>query len=95
MFFPEPNVDSCVIRLDKKNLYYNKTFIDRFKRVVNSAFAMRRKTLANNLKSSFSLSMEKVSEVLANCGFRADIRGEAIGIEDFVLLSNELNKILR
>lgn len=95
MFKPAPNVDSAVVRIDFNQSKYDIANLDLFKRVVTSAFAMRRKTLANNLKSSFSLSMEKVSEVLANCGFRADIRGEAIGIEDFVLLSNELNKILR
>ena len=90
MFFPEPNVDSCVIRLDKKNFDYNKTFIDRFKRVVNSAFAMRRKTLANNLTKSLGVSREQCLNAILKIGKSENVRAEELSLEDFINLTNEL-----
>ena len=93
MFKPAPNVDSAVVRIDFDLNKYNISNLDLFKKVVTSAFAMRRKTLANNLKSSFSLSNDVSTTLITNCGFKADIRGEALSVEDFVKLSNELNKI--
>ena len=63
MFYPEPNVDSAVVKItkreqpldcDKKNL----------RRVVKSAFAMRRKTLANNLAASFAHGRAEFEAVL-------------------------------
>lgn len=95
MFKPAPNVDSAVVRIDFDMNKYKIDNLDLFKKVVTSAFAMRRKTLSNNIKSTFSLTVDKVSKVLEDCGFRADIRGEALSVEEFVTLSNELNKILR
>lgn len=93
MFKPAPNVDSAVVRIDFDLNKYDISNLDLFKKVVTSAFAMRRKTLANNLKSSFSLSNDMATTLISNCGFKADIRGEALSVEDFVKLSNELNKI--
>ena len=95
MFKPAPNVDSAVVRIDFDLNKYDISNLDLFKKVVTSAFAMRRKTLANNLKSSFALSVDKVTVLLENCGFKSDIRGEALSIEEFVTLANELNKIIR
>lgn len=95
MFKPAPNVDSAVVRIDFDMNKYKIDNLDLLKKVVTSAFAMRRKTLSNNIKSTFSLPVDKVSKVLEDCGFRADIRGEALSVEEFVTLSNELNKIFR
>ena len=94
MFKPAPNVDSAVVRIDFNLNKYDISNLDLFKKVVTCAFAMRRKTLSNNLKSSFSLSADKVSTLIETCGFKSDIRGEALSIEEFVTLSNELNKII-
>lgn len=95
MFKPAPNVDSAVVRID---FDYDKYGIDNlaiYKKVVTAAFAMRRKTLANNLKSYFSLDMQKVQDILAECSLKADVRGEALSISQFVCLSNVLNKYLK
>lgn len=57
-FKPKPNVDSAVIHLDLENGYFERTKTQRppgfsnetFRKLVRGAFAMRRKTLRNNLK---------------------------------------------
>lgn len=90
MFFPEPNVDSCVIRLDRKALNYDKKFIERFQKVVNSAFSMRRKTLANNLTKNLGLSREKCLDAIKKVGKAESVRAEELTINDFVALTQEL-----
>lgn len=95
MFKPAPNVDSAVVRIDFNFDKYNIENLSLFKRLVTSAFAMRRKTLANNLKSSFSLDAETIEKLLNSVDLKKDVRGEALSVEEFVKLSNQLNKILK
>lgn len=95
MFKPAPNVDSAVVRIDFNKNLYNIKDLQLLKRVISSAFAMRRKTLSNNLKSSFNLTQEKLQELYTNCNLKENIRGEALSVEEFVNLSNELNNILK
>ncbi len=95
MFKPAPNVDSAVVRIDfNKNLYDIKN-LQLLKKVIASAFAMRRKTLSNNLKSSFNLSQDNLQQLYIYCNLQENIRGEALSVKEFVNLSNELNKILK
>jgi len=89
-FTPAPNVDSALIRLDLKLNKYNiddrKFFVD----FVHNSFAMRRKTLVNNLLKSYKLSREYIESVLSEIGLNAMIRPENISVENFVKLSNLL-----
>lgn len=94
MFMPMPNVDSAIVRID---LVPNKyEIVDRvfLCKVIRGAFSMRRKTLVNNLKSVLNLSSEVLERVLLKLGFEKSVRGESLSTENFVLLSNELYKIL-
>ena len=51
-----------------------------FFRVIRTAFAMRRKTLANNLMAAFSFTRGQTEEILEKCGLKSDVRGEALGL---------------
>lgn len=87
MFTPAPNVDSAVVRIDfvkKYNIVDEKTLNN----LIKSAFQMRRKTLANNLKNSFGYSAEYCALLLKELGVSENIRGEALKIEQFVELAN-------
>ena len=66
----------------------------RFFKVVRAAFGQRRKTLVNALYSAFSRKMEKeeITDIVASCGFNPKIRGETLGIEEFIKLSAYFNK---
>ena len=91
MFFPEPNVDSCVIRLDRKEIKQNKDFDSFFKKIVNSAFSMRRKTLANNLTKSLSINREKCLNAILKIGKSESVRAEELTLNDFLNLAKELS----
>ncbi len=90
-FLPAPNVDSTVLRLYTHETALSGEAEKRFFAVVRAGFAMRRKTLANNLRAAFpSLTGENIRAALVRCGFSADIRGEKLSIEQFMLLAKEL-----
>ncbi len=94
MFTPVPNVDSAIVKID---FVENKYPIDNTKvldETIKSAFAMRRKTLENNLKTSFKLNSETIQDILSRVGLPPQVRGEKLTTEDFVKLSNEINKTL-
>ncbi|MBR5173781.1 MAG: ribosomal RNA small subunit methyltransferase A [Clostridia bacterium] len=89
MFYPAPNVDSAVVRIDidrNKLSEENKPLIHK---LVRSAFAMRRKTLVNNLNASFGISKQEATERLNRAGLDEKVRGEALSLDDYVRLSKE------
>ena len=93
MFTPSPNVDSAIVRMDINKNKYQIDNMEVFRKTVTSAFKMRRKTLFNNLKSDFNFSSEQIIDLLTSCGLDVKIRGEKLSCQDFVNLSNLINRI--
>ncbi len=87
-FYPVPKVDSAVIRLDicEKKYDCNK---NKVKQIIKASFAMRRKTLVNNLMA-LGLSRECVESALTQLGFDVRVRGEVLQVADFIGLANIL-----
>ena len=91
-FIPAPNVDSAVVRID---LYKEPKFTPKdekfFRNLIKAAFEMRRKTLVNAINAKYShLTKERIAEALVTLGFDENVRGERLGTEDFVKLSDLL-----
>lgn len=94
VFVPQPNVDSAVIRLTKRErpavTVTDETF---FFQVTRASFAQRRKTLLNNLTSQLPDGKQKkevILQALSASGIDPARRGETLSLEEFGLLSNEL-----
>lgn len=92
-FMPRPKVGSAVIRLtvhkeppvhveDEKLMFG----------IIRASFNQRRKTLANGLKNSaeLNLSREIIAECIEELGRGSGIRGEALTLEEFAVLSNNI-----
>jgi 16S rRNA (adenine1518-N6/adenine1519-N6)-dimethyltransferase len=60
--------------------------------LIRASFNQRRKTLVNGLVNApnLGLSKEHVAETLEEMGLPANIRGEALTLEQFAVLSNLL-----
>jgi len=89
-FIPRPNVTSTVVRMNiRTDKLLDKKSEEIFFCIVRAAFNQRRKTLANALSSAFSETRTKadITEIVEKCGFDARIRGEVLGIDDFINLS--------
>jgi 16S rRNA (adenine1518-N6/adenine1519-N6)-dimethyltransferase len=93
-FYPQPKVDSTVLRMivRKKPLMALKN-PELFRYIVRLAFGHRRKTLFNNIKNSDLISFtspREVSTILENIGINGERRGETLTVEEFGHLSNAL-----
>lgn len=93
-FLPQPKVTSTVITLKTRQTPPCPVADEAlFFRVVRAAFGQRRKTLSNALSSGFpALGKEGVNQVLAACGLPTTIRGEALTMEQFAAIANEMAK---
>lgn len=88
MFTPAPNVDSAIVKIDfvpNKYAINNTKVLDD---TIKAVFAMRRKTIENNLKSYFRLSSDIIHEILNKCNLMPNIRGEKLTTAELVNLSN-------
>ena len=90
LFYPEPNVDSAVVRLDVNRNKFCIDDHDFFRKTVRVAFAMRRKTLTNNLVVGFKIDRATAENVLEKAGLTPNCRGEELSVEQFVKLSKLL-----
>ncbi|MDR2634798.1 MAG: 16S rRNA (adenine(1518)-N(6)/adenine(1519)-N(6))-dimethyltransferase RsmA [Clostridiales bacterium] len=92
VFYPVPNVDSAVIRIDVNRNKFEGENLPLASALVKSAFHMRRKTFANNLSASFKLERSETEAVLAACGIPIKARGETLGLDKIIELSRVLKK---
>lgn len=90
-FTPKPKVFSTVLTLtphtnppvpEDERLWYF--------RVVRAAFAQRRKTLLNALCAGLALPKEAAARAITNAGLSPQVRGETLGIEEFLNLSRHM-----
>ena len=89
-FFPSPEVDSCVIKLDiLDNPPVNVKDKNKFFALIKLAFSQRRKTILNSL-SSGAYNKEQIGIVLEKLGLDPKLRAEDLSIEDFANITNEL-----
>ena len=93
MFTPPPKVDSAFVVMPRRECPPVEVQDENlFFRVAAAAFAMRRKTMENNVIASFRVSREEAKEWLSQCGIPDGARGETLSLQDFALLSNVLAK---
>lgn len=90
MFFPSPNVDSAVVRIDIDRTKLDGENAPLLHKLVRSSFAMRRKTLANNLSVAFQIDKQEAGKLIEEAGFSPMVRGEALSLDDYKKLTKSL-----
>lgn len=90
MFFPAPNVDSAVVRIDIDRAKLDGENFALLHKLVRSSFAMRRKTLANNLSVAFQIDKQEAGKLIEEAGFSPMVRGEALSLDDYKKLTKTL-----
>lgn len=90
-FMPQPKVGSAVIRLKRHEKPPVEVKNEKLLfQVIRASFNQRRKTLANGLNNfgAFSIGKEGLQACIEELGIPANIRGEALSLEQFARLSN-------
>lgn len=86
VFIPRPNVDSIVVSFTKKERAKLKNE-ELFFKLIRDSFKQKRKTLKNNLKE---YDLNKIEEILNKHNLDLTVRAEALPIEIFIEISNNL-----
>ena len=96
-FVPQPKVTSSVIRLTRREkplaAVSGEEAEEMMFRLVRAAFNQRRKTLVNAAASQIpGLDKERTERALTALGYDTRVRGEVLGVSDFVRLAEELRR---
>ena len=90
-FIPRPNVGSAVIRLTRHSVSPVKVTNDKWMfKLIKAAFGQRRKTLLNSLLSGAAVPKDATVSALHDMNLAETIRGEALTLEQFAVLSDLL-----
>ena len=84
VFWPAPNIESGLVRIDV-DPERDRSVRDKVFPLIDAAFAQRRKTLRSTLASVYGSSVE-AEEALREAGIDPGLRGEKLGVGDFVRL---------
>lgn len=86
-FYPVPKVSSAVIKIDI--LKEREVPFDEYRKIVKAAFAMRRKTIFNNLKALFGSHTEKI---LKDSDIDLNARAQQLSCDDYINIAKTAQK---
>lgn len=90
-FMPSPKVDSTVIRLALRSTPPISVKDEKlFFKVVRAAFGQRRKTFANSVSSVAGINKAAVQKALNDCKINENIRAEALTMDEWADVVNNL-----
>ncbi|WP_418276052.1 16S rRNA (adenine(1518)-N(6)/adenine(1519)-N(6))-dimethyltransferase RsmA [Isoptericola jiangsuensis] len=92
VFWPEPNVDSALVAVDRGEPPVTTAPRERVFAVVDAAFAQRRKTLRAALAGIFG-SGAAAEEALRAAGVDPTLRGERLTIDEFARIAEQLGAV--
>lgn len=98
-FMPPPRVNSAVVRLDRtqaRNPVSSKLLSEEellhTMRVIDAAFAQRRKTIRNSMSAS-GFDKDKLDQVFLATGIAPTVRAEVLTSQDFICLAAALEPL--
>jgi len=98
-FYPPPQVDSAVVRIDvteqpavwlEEDADADRIDETAFFRVVRAGFSQKRKTLRNSLSAGLGLSPASVEKVLEQAGVNPQRRAETLSLQEWAHLVRPL-----
>lgn len=89
-FTPKPKVESQCITLTRLETPPVQADKDVLFALIHAGFAMRRKTLCNNLMHAFSLPRLQALALLAAAGIPEAARGETLSLADYARIANAM-----
>ncbi len=92
-FWPQPKVDSAIIRLKPKNISFDLE-PENFFKVLKAGFSSPRKKVINNFSRKFNLPKDLMLEGFKNCSLAPSLRAGEIDLQGWMCLGRYFaNKI--
>ncbi|MDP3234901.1 MAG: 16S rRNA (adenine(1518)-N(6)/adenine(1519)-N(6))-dimethyltransferase RsmA [Myxococcales bacterium] len=94
-FHPPPKVNSAVVRLSRREKPRAEVINEaRFRQLVKSSFAQRRKTLSNSIASDKALAETyELGAALVTAGIDGKRRAETLSVEEFATIERALGPV--
>lgn len=92
-FLPPPRVDSAVLRLERAPLSEDPALLLDAARTADAAFAQRRKTIRNSLRSALCTEAADIDAALEAAGIEGSLRAETLAPEAFLALAVALRDV--
>jgi 16S rRNA (adenine1518-N6/adenine1519-N6)-dimethyltransferase len=95
-FYPEPKVDSEVVKFTARSIPLAEVKNERlFEKVIRTTFSNRRKTLLNSIKGAnyFNLDKNKILIAFEHSGIDPQRRPETLTISEFSTLCNNIGSV--
>jgi 16S rRNA (adenine1518-N6/adenine1519-N6)-dimethyltransferase len=89
-FIPSPNVDSAVVHIKKRTTPIIVKDIAVLRKLIRAGFAMRRKTLVNNIATIFNVDKNSIKQDIGKLGFLQTVRGEDLSLEEYIKIADFL-----
>ncbi|TEB12227.1 16S rRNA (adenine(1518)-N(6)/adenine(1519)-N(6))-dimethyltransferase RsmA [Pelotomaculum propionicicum] len=95
VFFPQPDVDSAVVRLSvRPSPAVRVASEEEFFKIIRASFGQRRKTLLNSLTgSNLGLDKESFLRALKKSGIDHARRGETLSLAEFAVLTGNIMEL--
>lgn len=88
-FWPQPKVDSAIIRIDPQmNTDRKRINTDLFFKIARAGFSQPRKQILNNLSKKLNLNKEEIKAWLLKNDIQPSQRAETLSIKDWIKLTN-------
>jgi 16S rRNA (adenine1518-N6/adenine1519-N6)-dimethyltransferase len=91
-FLPPPRVDSAVLRLERRPLVTDPDQLSLASRLADAAFAQRRKTVRNSLRSTLGCDAGVLEELLGEAGIDGNLRAEMLEPQRFLALAEAFSQ---
>ncbi len=86
-FWPQPKVDSAIIKITPRKLSTKPGNVDLFFKIIRAGFSHPRKQILNNLAEKLNLGRKNVENWLSENGVQRTQRAETLSIKNWVKLT--------
>ncbi|MBZ9569546.1 ribosomal RNA small subunit methyltransferase A [Patescibacteria group bacterium] len=92
-FWPQPKVDSGIVKITPKTTLQRTGLCKLFFKIVKAGFSHPRKQIVNNLSKMLKLNKEKIRKWLLKNGIEPIQRAETLTVKDWLKLTRNWYKI--
>ena len=96
-FWPQPKVDSAIIKIVPRQFRVpvSRRFRERFFRIVKAGFSHPRKQLINNLSKGLKIDREKIRNLLLENNIKPEQRAETLTVENWISLTKSFHFVVK
>ena len=89
-FYPEPKVDSAILRIKNIKRDFSKEYYKKLFKIIKIGFSSKRKKLVNNLSAGLNITKEESAIILQQVKINPNARAQELDLEEW----NKLVKVI-